>query len=127
RRDRRTHVGHTATCLRKFVRRPTRNVVRNGRTRYDGARFRIAENMRNLPVAIKNIDRNNDHAALDARKVNVDHLRAVREVYAEPVAWPEAPGVQQLRQPVASGIDLAERRGRSFKLERNLIAASAQR
>ena len=43
---------------------------------------RIVDDVRNLALAIKNIDRHEDHARLHAGEKEIDHLHAIREVHA---------------------------------------------
>ena len=49
-------------------------------------RLRIAEDVRDLALAIQNIDGDEDHAQLHAGEIEVDHLQAVGQIDAQPVA-----------------------------------------
>src|SRR5690242_15459278 len=83
--------------------------------------------MRNLAVAIEDIDWNEDHSKLHAREIEVDHFDAVGEIDAEPVAGSEAPGGKKLRDAVAARIDFPESELPSLELEPDRIAAAFQR
>ena len=42
--------------------------------------------LRDLPLAIENIDRHKNHAGLHAGEIDIDHLHAIRQINAEPIA-----------------------------------------
>ena len=65
--------------------------------------------MRDFAVAIKDVDRHKDHAELHAREIDVDHLDAIREIDAQPVARAQPFCGQELGQPVTARIEFAER------------------
>src|SRR5580704_15013653 len=89
-------------------------------------RLGIAEDMRQLALAIEDVDGNEDHAQLEAGEIQVDHLEAIGEVNAQAIArFKLAPG-QQLSQAIAAGVDIAESVGGSLEFERGLAAASME-
>ena len=75
--------------------------------------------MRDLAVAIEDVDRDEDHAELDAGEIDVDQLDAVAEVDAEPVALGESAGAQRVRDAVAAAFDVAEGELGAFPFERD--------
>ena len=79
--------------------------------------------MRDLALAIENIDRDEDHAQLHAGEIEIDHLQAVGEIDAQAVAGLEAALAQQRRHPVAAVVDIAERVGASLVFEGDAVAA----
>ena len=68
--------------------------------RHERARRGVGENVRDFAVAIEDVDGYEDHAQLYAGEINVDHLRAVDEVDAKPVACAETSLGEQAGEPV---------------------------
>ena len=106
---------------------PHRDAGRYLASRHQRHRLGIGEDVRDLAVAIENIDRHEDHAQLHASQEQVDHLDAIGQVDAQAVAVLEAAMRQQLRQAVAARIDVAEGVGGALKLQRHDVAAADQR
>ena len=71
-------------------------------------RFGIAHDVPDLAIAIENIDRHENHAELHASQKQLDHVDAVRQMDAEPVARHESPLGQHARQPVTRVLEVAE-------------------
>src|SRR5206468_8319164 len=62
-----------------------------------------------LPLAIEDVDRHEDHAELHAGEEKVDELDAVGEMDAEAVALRVAALLQRVRDAIAPRLELAER------------------
>ena len=91
------------------------------------ARIGIGENMRDFPVAIKDVDRHKDHAEFHARQIDVDHLDAIHEINAEPVAFAQPSFHQEARKTITARIEFSERVRLVAELECDGIAASFER
>ena len=64
--------------------------------------------MRELALAVKNVDRHEDDAELHAGEEEVDEVERVGEVHAQPVAAHEAARRQRMRHAIAARVDFAE-------------------
>ena len=82
--------------------------------------------MRQLALAIQDVDGNENHAQLDAGEIQIDHLQAVREVDAKPVAGFETAMSQKMGQPVTAIVDFAEGVASALKFERDLAAPALE-
>ena len=80
-----------------------------------------------LPVAIENVDRNEDHPELDAGEEEIDQLDAVGKMDAEPVAFLKTSRAQRVGDAVTAALDFAEREFFSFPFERHLVAPAGER
>ena len=58
--------------------------------------------MRNLALAIQNIDRYENDSGFNTGEIKVDHLDAIGQIYAQSVAGFETFGNQILRQTIAA-------------------------
>ena len=67
-------------------------------------RLSVPEDMRDLAVAIEDVDRNKDDAEFDAGEENIDHPDGVSEINAQTVAFRESARSQQLRQAIATRV-----------------------
>src|SRR6185437_14419832 len=94
---------------------------------YQQLRLGIAQDVRRLPFAIQNIDRNEDHAQLDRGQIQIDELDAVGQIDAQPIAPAQPPSLQRMRHPIAARIDLAEGVFRALPLQRNIVPPVHQR
>ena len=86
----------------------------------------VAEDVRQLALAVQDIDRNEDHAQLEAGEIQIDHLEAVGQVNAEPVAGFQPALREQLRQAIAARVDIAERVGLALEFKRDVVAAALE-
>jgi len=92
----------------------------------DGGGVGVGEDVRDLAVAIKDVEGNEDNAEFDAGQVEVDHLDTVGEINAKPVAGVEAAPVEQLSEAIAAGVDITEGVGGALILERGRVAAAEE-
>ncbi len=65
--------------------------------------------MRDLALAVKNIDRHENRAELERGEIQVDHLDAIGEIYAQAVSARKPPSRERARQTVAARVDFPER------------------
>ena len=82
--------------------------------------------MRELALAVEDVDGDEDYSELDAGQIQVDHFEAIREVDAQAVACFEATVSQQPSQAIAPGVDVAEGVACALKFERGLIAPGVE-
>ena len=106
----------SAAAVRAAALRPAARETPDGRGGFEAPRVTTAglgvgQDMRDLAVAIEDIDRHEDHAELHAGEIEIDHLDAVGQIDAQPVAWPEAAPAKRLRQAAAALVDFAEGEG----------------
>ena len=87
----------------------------------------VGEDMGQLALAIENIDRDEDHAQLDAGEIQVDHFEAVGEVDAKAVAGLQPALGEQLSQAIAARVDVAEGVCSALEFERGVVAARRRR
>ena len=73
-----------------------------------GHGFGVSQDVGQFALAIEDVDWNEDHAELDASQIQVNHLDAVGEVDAEAIAGLKPALGQQLGQPIAACVDVAE-------------------
>jgi len=92
-----------------------------------GSRRSVAENMRNLAIAIEDIDRHENQTQLDRRQVKIDHLDAISQVNTQPISRLQPTRQQQLRQPIAAPLEIAESVSIALEFKRNIVAAANQR
>src|SRR5207344_2711765 len=83
-------------------------------------------NVGHLAIAVENVDRDEDHAQLDAGQVEIDHLHAVGQVAAEPVAGLQAVSQEQVRQAIAAHVEFAEGERGAREFQRLGVAAAEQ-
>ena len=76
--------------------------------------------MRYFPVAVEDVDRNEDHARFYAGKEDVDHfLDTVGKVDAEPVADAESLLQQKVRDAITAGLKLSKGVMAALKFQRD--------
>src|ERR1051326_2544898 len=90
------------------------------------ARLRVVRDVRDLALAIEDVDRDEDDAELDAGEEEIDQLDTIREVDAEAIAFRVSARSHRVRDAIAARFDVAERVGRSLPLQRGLVAARDQ-
>src|ERR1035437_7558653 len=100
--------------------------------RYDGERLRIARDVPDLAFLVEHVDRHDDHAELHAGDPEVDDLDSVDQVESEPVTAAQSARLEQLCEPVAPSVNLAECQRRrpavaAIVFDRGAIAALDQR
>src|ERR1700737_1390821 len=79
--------------------------------------------MGDLALSVQNVDGHENHAQLDARQVEVDHLQAVGEVYAKAIAGFESALFEQVGDAGAALVDLAEGQRAALELKRDCVPA----
>ena len=100
-------VGGVRPCVRGFQ---TGRSARDRHREMTRAGSASLQDVRDLALAIQDVDGHEDHAELHAGEIEVDHLDAVGEIDAQAVARRRSPRCeQQVRQPIAARVDLAER------------------
>jgi predicted DNA-binding protein (UPF0251 family) len=82
--------------------------------------------MRELALAVQDVDGDEDYSELDAGQIQVDHFEAIREVDAEAVACFEAAASKQLGKTIAADVDVAESVGGALEFERKLAAPGVE-
>ena len=93
----------------------------------DGAGGGIGNDVGDLALAIKNVDRYKDDAGFDAGQVEVDEFERVEEIDAEAVSGREATAQQQVGEAVGALVDFAEGVLAALPLESHGLAAAEQR
>src|SRR5580704_13991480 len=83
--------------------------------------------MRDLALAVQDVDGNENGAELQTCQVEIDYLDAVREIDADPVAGLDPAPAKRLRHAVRSHVDIAESVRAAVKLQRGSVAAANQR
>jgi len=79
-----------------------------------------------LALAVQDIDGNEDDAQLDAGQIQVDHLDAIGEIDAQAITGLEATLREQVGEPIAACVDVAEGIGDAFKLESGMAAPAGE-
>ena len=92
-----------------------------------GRGLSVGENMGQFALAVQDVDRNEDHAQLDAGEIHIDHLHAVGKINAKPVAQLQPALSEQQSQAITARVDLAESVGCAFEFESGLVPASGER
>jgi hypothetical protein len=76
---------------------------------HNPSRFCIAQNVRDLSIAIKNIDRNKNDSRFYTGQIDVDHLNTIRQVDTESITRIEPVAEQPVHHAIASRVNIAER------------------
>ena len=90
-------------------------------------RFRVGHHVRDLTLLIQHVHRHDDDAELEARQEHVDELDAIVEIEAEAIARPQAAPAQDVRQPIAASIEIAEGEFTPGPLEGGVSGAQHER
>src|SRR5207245_5768734 len=90
------------------------------------ARLGVAHDVLDLPAAIEDVDRNEDHSELDAGEEDVDQLDAIGEIDAEAITFLKAAIAQCVCHAITAPLDLAEGELLAVPLQANLVAAAEE-
>ena len=80
--------------------------------------------MGQFPLAIKDVDRHENHAQLEACQIEIDNLETIGQVDAKPVTRFETPLCEQLRQTITARVDIAKRVAIALEFKRGMVAAA---
>ena len=106
---RRAPLGLALELFHVPERRSSREVPRARRAGHDRLRLRVPDDVTDLVPFVEHVDRQDDHAELHRGEPEVDDREAVRQAEGEAVALHEAARREELREPVAPRVELAER------------------
>ena len=90
-------------------------------------RFGIAENVRDLPVTVQNIDRHKDHSGFHCRQIEQNHLRAISHIDTKPVPLHQTSLQHQVRQLITPVINFAKSEVAVLPLQRYTLSAVDER
>ena len=99
---------------------PGRQVAPQAAIRQHRPRLGVTENVSDLTLAVKDVNRGENQPQLNGRQVRGNQLDAIGEVDAQPVADLESARLQMIREPIAAPLQLAERPFAAAKLERGI-------
>ena len=84
----------------------------------------VREDMGQLALAVKDVDRDENHAQLEACEIQIDDLQAVGQVDAKPIAGFEPAPRPAIGQPIAARVDIAKRIAGALEFKRRMVAAA---
>src|SRR5689334_22156912 len=93
-------------------------IARLGRTGWSPVSSPICQT---VALAVQDIDRHEDDALLDTSEVEVDHLDAIPQITAEPVARGQSAREQRTGHTITALVEIAERIGIPVEIERRRI------
>src|SRR5205085_6220038 len=83
--------------------------------------------VRDLAIAIQDIDGHKNDTQFDAGQVEIDHLDTVGEIYAEAVTGMQTAVREQIGEAIGARIEFAEGEAAVLPFERHRIAARNKR
>lgn len=125
--DLRPAVRKRSRFAREIHGTPNRRGAREGRGGDHGRGLGVRKDVHELALAIQDVDRDEDHAKLDAGEIEVDHFEAIRKVDAKAITCFEAAKRKQLGQAIAAGVDVAEGICGALEFEGDVIAPGVER